>query len=110
MARILIRQGYDFDRRRTFKTDGQPQDLSGAAISICLKNEAKDAELISDTAQTNTGDADWQSGVVILRFTAGQTAGIVDFGNAYIEVSVTLAGIKQVYEDIPVVVERGFIA
>ncbi len=109
MARVLIRQGYDFDRRRTFKVDRIPQDLSGAAISACLKNEAKDTVLIAHTSQANTGDADWQNGIVIIRFSSGQTAGLVNPGNAYIEVSVTLAGVKQVYEDIPVVIELGFI-
>ncbi len=110
MSRILIRQGYDFDRRRTFKVDRVAQDLSGASISICLKNEAKTVELIADTAQTDTGDADWQNGIVILRFASGQTTGLSTFGNAFIEISVEIGGVKQAYEDIPVVIERGFIA
>ncbi len=109
MSRIIIRQGYDFDRRRTFKLDCDVQDLSTAIIKICLKDETKTVELIPDTAQTNTGDADWANGIVILRFSAGQTATLTTFGNAFIEVSVVLGGSRLCYEDIPVVLERGFI-
>ncbi len=110
MSRILVRQGYDFSRRRTFSVDGVAQDLSAATIKICLKDSTKATELITDTAQTNDGGASWATGVVILRFTAVQTAALATFGDAFIELSVVIAGIRYPYEDIPVVIERGFIA
>lgn len=107
MAKILIRSGYDFSRKFLFELDGSAENLAAATIKASLKNEAKTSELITDTAQTNTGGADWSAGQVILRFPAASTTGLTP-GNAWIEVSVVLSGERMAYEDIPVTVEAGY--
>lgn len=105
MIRPLIRVGYDFVWTYTFEIDGIAEDLSAATISASLKNGAG-AEIITDTTQTNNGGADWLNGVVLLRFTKTQTAGLTA-GDGFIEVSVTKAGIKIPYRDIAVDIETG---
>ncbi len=106
MLRPLMRAGYDFSWKFTFDVDGEPEDLSAATISISLKNEAKTSELITDTSQTNTGDADWANGIVVLRFTKTQTSGLAT-QNAFIEISVTKTLEKIPYRDIAIDVETG---
>ncbi len=108
MRRVILRSGYDFDRVFTFRVDGDPEDLSAATISASLKNEDKSAELITDTPQTDGAPASWEDGEVLVRFGAGQTAALSP-QRAWIEVAVVLGGVRLPYEDIPVVVEKGFV-
>ncbi len=107
--RILLKKGYDFAIKRTFYLDGVAENLSAATIKASLLNEGKTSELIADVTQTDGGGATWSSGVVIIRFTAAQTAaGISAAGNGHIEVSVVVGGIRYAYEDIPVAIEIGY--
>lgn len=105
MIRPLIRTGYDFSHAYLFEIDGDPEDLSAATISISLK-DSSGTEIITDTAQTNSGAADWTNGMVVLRFTKVQTAGLTA-GDGFIEVSVTKSGEKIPYRDIAVDIETG---
>ncbi len=107
MIRPLIRAGYDFSHAYAFEIDGDAEDLSAATISISLKNSTKTVELITDTAQANTGSANWAAGEVVFRFTKIQTAGLTE-QQAWIEVSVTKSGEKIPYRDIAVDVEAGW--
>jgi hypothetical protein len=106
-ARILLRSGYDFARRFTLYLDGVPEDLSAATIEASLKNEDKSAELITDTAQSNVGDADWANGDVVVRFAAADSAAL-EPQRAWIELAVVISGVRLPYEDIPVVIEKGY--
>ncbi len=105
MIRPLIRTGYDFSYGFLFKTDGVAEDVSDAVISISLK-DANDTEIITDTAQTDTGSADWSAGEVVLRFTKAATAGLTP-GPGFIELSVTMGGEKIPYKDIAVDIKTG---
>ncbi len=108
MRRIILRSGYDFDRVFVFRIDGDPEDLSAATISASLKNEDKSAELIPDTPLANVSPASWATGEVLIRFGAGQTATLQP-QRAWIEVAVVIAGVRLPYEDIAVVVEKGWV-
>lgn len=108
MRRIILRSGYDFDRIFVLRLDGDPEDLSAATIKASLKNEDKSAELIVDTAQTDGAPASWEDGEVLVRFSAGQTAALQP-QRAWIELAVVIAGVRLPYEDIPVVVEKGWV-
>ncbi len=107
MARIIMRSGYDFARKFTFKLDGVAEDLSAATIKASVKNDTKTSEIIIDTAQTNTGGADWANGIVVLAFTSSQTAALAA-QNAYIEIAVVISGQRIPYEDVPIVIETGY--
>lgn len=107
MARIVLRAGYDFARKFQARLDGVAEDVSSYTIEACLKNEAKTAELITDTAQTNTGGASWATGDVIIRFPASATTGLAA-GNAWIEVAIIAGSERFPVEDIPVVIEAGY--
>lgn len=108
MAKTLIRTGYDFTKKYTLKLDGTAENLSTASlIEASLVSGDKLSELIVDTAQTNTGGADWANGVVVVNFTAAQTAAIA-LGDAWIELAVVLGGLRLPYDSIPVVVEKGW--
>jgi hypothetical protein len=105
MIRPLIRTGYDFSHAYLFEVNGDPEDMAGATISISLKNSSG-TEIIADTAQTDSGAASWADGLVYLRFTKIQTAGLTA-GDGFIEVSITKDGEKIPYRDIAVDIETG---
>ncbi|MBA3622957.1 MAG: hypothetical protein H0W48_00505 [Methylibium sp.] len=105
--RILLRSGYDFERRFSLSLDGQPEDLSAATITASLKNQAKTSELIADVSQANTGaGVSWSTGEVAVRFPAASTAALQP-ASAWLEIAVVLGGKRLAYEDIPVVIETG---
>lgn len=123
MARLLIRTGYDFVHEFTARNDGDAEDLSAASsITASLIGRDKETELVADITQTNTSPASWLTGLIVLRFTAAQTATLTSYyaeqveinpdGDplpvvAYIEVAVVLGGLRLAYEYIPVFLELG---
>lgn len=112
-ARNIVRTGYDYVRKYTFTLDGAAENLSTATIKASLKSADKSVELIADTSQDSaaTGAA-WGTGDVVLQFAAAATAAIdtAYIGqSAWIEVAVTLSGKRLAYDDIPVVIEKGYV-
>lgn len=107
MADALLRTGYDFAERYLIRLDSSAEDLSTATIEASLKNSTKTTELIADTAQANTGGADWANGVVEIIFPAASTTGLTA-GSAWIEVAITKGGYRRPCPDLPVIIETGF--
>lgn len=106
-SRAVIKTGYDFSWPYTLRLNGVVEDLSTATIKACLLSDDKATELITDTTQTNTNGASWSTGYVIIRFASVSTS--LTAQNAWIEIQVTLAGEKIVYEDQPAVIEVGHL-
>lgn len=108
----IVYTGDDWDILVTLKVDKVAYDVSAAtAISAAIvsTDDSTVTELISATAQSNTGDADWANGIVSCVFAAANTA-ITTYGRAYLEVQVTLSGAKQTWPRQLIDIKKGIIA
>lgn len=105
-----MRSGYDFSRRFQVTLDGIAENLTGATIVAVLKNQAKSAELIADTAQSSgsTG-ANWPTGQVVVAFPKTATTSLTP-QIAWLEIGITVGGEKLPAEDVPIVIEKGWVA
>ena len=109
MAIPLIRSGYDVKIMVRVRVDSGNEDLTGATIEASLVDAAKTAELIVDTAQSSgAAGASWSTGLVAVVFTAAQTAALVAADTAFIELGITLSGIRLPCDSVPVRIEKGW--
>lgn len=108
MANFLIRSGYDFAERVQLDFDGVPEDVSSATIEASLVSYDKTSELITDTAQTNSGTGvDWSLGIVGIVFPASATTSLTP-QRAWIELAVVIGSSRLPYPSIPVTIEKGW--
>lgn len=99
MADVLLVAGDDFEHPMWLEGDGTPEPIPlTATVNAALVDETG-VTLISSTAvDSETAGSDWPSGKVVVKFTGGQTAGLVSAGSkklGRIYVRVTTAGGKK---------------
>lgn len=103
--------GDDWSQAFTLWDDGAVKNVSSAtAISAAVVDLAGN-QIIGDTAcSSGASGAAWTTGVVVLPFTATQTAAISRASQFYIEIQTTIAGAKTTWPRIPVDVALGTVA
>lgn len=85
------------------------EDLAGSTIVASLVDELNTTEWIADTAQADGNGADWATNRLAVRFSAAQTSTLTaQAGNlARIQVSISRAGVRHVYDGGPVRIAIG---
>jgi hypothetical protein len=85
--------GDDWALQCTFTENGAPLDLSGAAdISAAIIAQDGTTQIDATVQSPTAQGADWANGIVVVSFTAAQTAAMTTLGHHLLEVQVTDGG------------------
>jgi len=105
--------GDDWNVQVTLKKDGVATDVSAASAieaSIVDSDGIAPATLVAAvTCDSGATGADWANGIVIVEIPNASTTSL-DPQNAYMEIQVTTAGLKETWPRSNLVIKKGTIA
>lgn len=103
--------GDDWAQAFTLWDDGAAKNVSTATdISAAVVDLAGKTVISGTACSSGATGAAWATGVVVLPFTATQTAAIGLANQYFIEIQVTLGGAKTTWPRVPVDVQSGAVA
>lgn len=110
MAVPILTPGDDASLAVTLFMAGVALNVTGTTIEAAIQDGLGCQMIAATTQSSSTSGASWSTGLVVVEFTAAQTAGL-QRGDAFLEIQQTLGtGAKRTWPLIPLEIQAGVIA